>query len=109
MRRHVVCVIFSVSTLFGLLGCAESTHQQQRLTQLSQSGEYGSAALYDGRGPYYYNPGFWWSPFVYYPGYYGYGPGYRSGYAGPPSRSGTSTARQALPSNAPPQFFKRKD
>lgn len=102
--------------LLSLMACAESLHQTQRMATLSQAAENGYADVYDPTSPFFSNPGFWWSPFGYYPGFYGYGPGYRSGYpyAGyysdrPYSSSSGPSSHPSPPANAPPQFFKRKD
>jgi hypothetical protein len=111
--------------LLSLTACAESLHQTQRMAMLSQAQENGYADVYNPASPFYSSPGFWWSPFGYYPGYpgyYGYGPGYgpwyRSGYPYPYSRyapggsfssPGGSGPRPSPPANAPPQFFKRKN
>ncbi|HYM88791.1 MAG TPA: hypothetical protein VES92_06700, partial [Nitrospiraceae bacterium] len=61
--------------LLSLTACAESLHQTQRMTMLSQATENGYADVYDPAGPFYSSPGFWWSPLGYYPGFSGYGPG----------------------------------
>jgi len=102
--------------LLSLTACAESLHQTQRMAMLSQAAEKGYADVYDPASPFYSSPGFWWSPFAYYPGFYGYGPGYRSGYpysgfssGRPPSSPSGSSVRPSPPANAPPQFFKRKN
>ena len=106
--------------LLSLTACAESLHQTQRMTMLSQAQENGYADVYDPASPYYSSPGFWWSPFGYYPGFSGYGPGYRSGYPYYYPYSGFSSGRSfsspsgssprpSPPANAPPQFFKRKN
>lgn len=107
--------------LLGLTGCAESLHQTQRVAMLSEAQKNGYADVYDPTSPFYASPGFWWSPFGYYPGFSGYGPGYRSGYpyyyyprsgfsSGRPSSGfNGSSSRPSPPANAPPQFFKRKN
>jgi hypothetical protein len=64
--------------LFSLTACAESVHQTQRMAMFSQAQENGYADVYDQTSPFYLSPGFWWSPFGYYPGFSGCG--YRSGY-----------------------------
>jgi len=114
--------ILSGGVLLSLTACAESLHQTQRMTMLSQAQENGYAGMYDPTNPFYSNPGFWWSPFVPYPGfsgYYGpgYGPGYRSGYPYPypgyfPGRSFSPpsgpSSRPSPPANAPSRMFKRR-
>ena len=105
--------------LLGLTACAESLHQTQRMAMLSQAPENGYADVYDPASPFYSSPGFWWSPFGYYPGFYGYGPGSRSGYPYYPysgyysgrsyANPSGSSPRPSPPANAPPQFFKRKN
>jgi hypothetical protein len=105
--------------LLSLTACAESLHQTQRMAMLSQAPENGYANVYDPASPFYSSPGFWWSPFANYPGFYGYGPGYRSGYPHYPysgyssgrsfSSPSGSSPRPSPPVNAPPQFFKRKN
>jgi hypothetical protein len=118
VTRWVTTMIGGV-LLLSLTACAESLHQTQRMAMLSQAQENGYADVYDQASPFYSSPGFWWSPFGTYPGYYGYGPGYRSGYpyyyphpGYSPGRSfsnpGGSSPRPSPPANAPPQFFKRK-
>ena len=104
--------------LLTLTACAESLHQKERMAMLSQAQENGYADVYDRAGPFYSNPGFWWSPFGYYPGFSGYGPGYRSGYpyyypysgfsSGRP-HSGFSgpSSRPSPPANAPSRMFRR--
>ena len=106
--------------LLSLTACAESLHQTQRMTMLSQAQENGYADVYDPSNPFYSSPGFWWSPFGYYPGFSGYGPGYRSGYPysypyygyssgrSSPNPSGPSF-RPSPPANAPSRMFKRKN
>lgn len=106
--------------LLSLTACAESLHQTQRMTMLSQAPENGYAGVYDPASPFYSSPGFWWSPFGYYPGFSGYGPGYRSGYPyshpyygyssgrSSPNPSGPSF-RPSPPANAPSRMFKRKN
>ena len=104
--------------LLSLMACAESLHQTQRMATLNQAQENGYADVYDPTSPFYNSPGFW-RPFGYYPGSYGYGPGYRSGYPGYPysgyssgrtfSSPSGSSSRPSPPANAPPQFFKRKN
>ena len=105
--------------LFGLTACAESLHQTQRMATLSQAQENGYAGVYEQASPFYSSPGFWWSPFSYYPGFSGYGPGYRSGhpyyypYSGhAPGRSfsspGGSGPRPSPPANAPSRMFKQR-
>ena len=117
LTRWTTAMIGSV-LLLSFTACAESLHQTQRMAMLSQAPENGYAEVYDPARPFYSSPGFWWSPFGYYPGFYGpgYGPGYRSGYpypgysSGRPSANpGGSNSRPSPPSNAPPQFFKRKN
>ena len=83
----------------------------------AQSGsENGYAGVYDPATPYYSSPGFWWSPFGYYPGFSGYGPGYRSGYPYYYPHSGFSSGRPSSgfngpssrptpPANAPSRMF----
>jgi hypothetical protein len=109
--------------LFSLTACAESVHQTQRMTMLGQAPENGYADVYDQASPFYSNPGFWWSPFAYYPGFSGYGPGgygsgYRSGYPNYYPRSGFSSGRTfsspggssprpSPPANAPSRMFRR--
>jgi len=109
--------------LFSLTACAESLHQTQRMAMLSQAPENGYADVYDRASPFYSTPGFWWSPFAYYPGFSGYGPGgygpgYRSGYPYYYPRSGYSpggsfsspggpSSRPSPPANAPSRMFKR--
>jgi len=101
--------------------CAESLHQTQRMAMLSQAQENGYADVYDPSNPFYSSPGFWWSPFAYYPGFYGYGPGYGPGYRSvypypysgyPPGRSFSSpsgpSTRPSPPANAPSRMFKRR-
>jgi len=105
--------------LLGLTACAESLHQTQRMAMLSQAQENGYADVYDPSNPFYSSPGFWWSPFAYYPGFYGYGPGYRSGYPYYYPHSGFSSGRPSSgfngpssrptpPANAPSRMFKRR-
>ena len=77
--RWMTTIIGGV-VLLSLTACAESLHQTQRMTMLSQAPENGYAGVYDPASPFYSSPGFWWSPFGYYLGFSGYGPGYRSGY-----------------------------
>ncbi len=107
--------------LLSLTACAESLHQTQRMTMLSQATENGYADVYDPAGPFYSSPGFWWSPLGYYPGFSGYGPGYRSGYPysypyygyssgrSSPNPSGGPSFRPSPPANAPSRMFKRKN
>jgi hypothetical protein len=105
--------------LFSLTACAESLHQKQRMDMLGQAQENGYADVYDPASPFYANPGFWWSPLAYYPGFSGYGPGYRQGYpyyprsgyysGGPSAGPSGPSSRPSPPANAPPQFFKRKN
>jgi hypothetical protein len=124
--RWMTTIIGGV-VLLSLTACAESLHQTQRMTMLSQAQENGYADVYDPANPFYSSPGFWWSPFGYYPGfsgYYGpgygpgYGPWYRSGYPHPYSRyapggsfssPGGSSPRPSPPANAPSRMFKRKN
>ena len=105
--------------LLSLTACAESLHQTQRMTMLSQAQENGYAGVYAPATPYYSSPGFWWSPFGYYPGFSGYGPGYRSGYPYYYPHSGFSSGRPSSgfngpssrptpPANAPSRMFKRR-
>lgn len=105
--------------LLSLTACAESLHQTQRMTMLSQAPENGYADVYNQTNPFYASPGFWWSPFGYYPGFSGYGPGYRSGYPYYYPHSGFSSGRPSSgfngpssrptpPANAPSRMFKRR-
>jgi hypothetical protein len=118
MTRWMMTMIGGFVVL-SFTACAESLHQTQRMAMLSQAQENGYADVYDPANPFYASPGFWWSPFAYYPGYYGYGLGYRSGYpyyypySGYPSgrtfsSPGGSGSRPSPPANAPSRMFKRK-
>jgi len=118
--RWMTTIIGGV-VLLSLTACAESLHQTQRMAMLSQAQENGYADVYDPSNPFYSSPGFWWSPFAYYPGFYGYGPGYGPGYRSvypypysgyPPGRSFSSpsgpSTRPSPPANAPSRMFKRR-
>jgi hypothetical protein len=117
LTRLIVSVIGGL-LLLSLIACAESQHQTQRMSMLGQAQENGYADVYDQANPFYLSPGFWWSPFGYYPGFSGYGPGYRSGYpyypysgfssGRPPSGFSGPSSRPSPPANAPSRMFKRK-
>lgn len=116
MSRPWVLSLLGGFALISLTSCAESRHQTERLDVLSRAQENDYADVYYDSGPFFYSPGFWWSPFAYYPGYYGsgYGPGYPGYpypgyYPGMSSGGGGAAPRPTPPPNAPPQFFKRKD
>ncbi len=113
MSRPWMLSLIGSLALLSLTACAESRHQTERLAVLSRAQDNGYADVYYDDSPFFYSPGFWWSPFGYYPGYYG--PGYLPGYPypryypGSPSGGGGSAPPPSPPPNAPPQFFKRKD
>jgi hypothetical protein len=119
LARWMTTIIGGV-VLLSLTACAESLHQAQRMTMLSQAPENGYADVYNPASPFYSSPRFWWSPFGCYPGFSGYGPGYRSGYPysypyygyssgrSSPNPSGPSF-RPSPPANAPSRMFKRKN
>src|SRR5262245_44082507 len=85
MATRSIATMLGGVLLISLAACAESLHQTQRMAMLSQAQENGYADIYDPANPFYSSPGFWWSPFAYYPGFYGNGPGsgYRTGFPYP--------------------------
>jgi hypothetical protein len=123
MSTRWMTLLIGGMLLFSFTACAESVHQTQRMAMLSQAQENGYADVYDRASPFYSTPGFWWSPFGYYPGFSGYGPGgygpgYRSGYpyyyprsgyspGGSFSNPGGPSSRPSPPANAPSRMFKR--
>ena len=117
MLTRWLTTVFGGMCFLSLAACAESLHQTQRMTMLSQAQENGYADVYAPTSPFYSSPGFWWNPFGYYPGYFGYGPGYRPGYPYYYPRSGYYSGRPSVgpsgpssrpspPANAPSRMFK---
>ncbi len=120
MLTRWMTVMIGGVLLLSFTACAESVHQTQRMAMLSQAQENGYADVYDQASPFYSSPGFWWSPFGYYPGFSGYGPGSRPGYpyyyprsgyysGGPSVGPSGPSSRPSPPANAPSRMFKRKN